>query len=85
MSNVPRPINDCLLIEAETEFKHVQITEKKFDTRNKGMVKAVDNKDHEYLLDKLVYFMSYKDDAAIERDGKKLTFIKYNDVFGYDD
>lgn len=83
MSN-PVPINDCLLIESLTAYKHVQLTEKKYDTRNKGVVKAVDNKDHEYLLGKVAYFMSYKDDADIEVEGKKFTFIKYEDVFGYD-
>ena len=71
-----------VLIELVDEYMYAKTPDKEFASKNSGYVRS-DN--YEELIDKRVWFPKYKDDAIIEKDGKTYTFIKYEDLLGYND
>lgn len=81
-----KPAHDCILVELKDQYKHIAITEKKYDTRTQGVCVAVGRDiDQPDLIGKLVFFESYKDDAIVERDDKRFAFIKADYVLGMED
>lgn len=78
------PDNDNILVELRDEYTHIATTEKKYDTRTKGIcVKAPEK--FERWLHKVVYFKSYEDDTVIEENGKRYALIEAKFVKGYTD
>lgn len=92
------PLNDCVLVELQQSHKQVSIKEGKYDTRTEGIVVAIaktsdtveykgDNLDTspQWLVGKRVHFEEFKEGARIKRDGKIYSFIKIEDIRGYED
>jgi co-chaperonin GroES (HSP10) len=75
------PINDCLLIELTEDM--IATPDKAYDTKTSGIVRVVCNEDHEYLLNHRVFFDEFKD-TRVGYDNKTYTFIKYEDIRGYE-
>lgn len=76
------PINGCVLIELADQYEFVSTPDKQYDTKTNGFVRAGD---HPELIGKRVWFNSYQDDIKIDRDGKTFTFVKFDELRGYDD
>lgn len=95
------PLNDCILVELQQSYKNVSKAEGKYDTRTEGIVIAVPAKndilmfaknttleDNPYianLLGKRVHFEEFKEGARIKRGGKIYSFIKIEDIRGYEE
>jgi co-chaperonin GroES (HSP10) len=88
------PLNDCVLVELKQSRKNVSIKEGKYDTRTEGIVvdfgpATSKSLDIGYpladLLGKRVHFEEFKEGARIKRDGKIYSFIKIEDIRGYED
>jgi co-chaperonin GroES (HSP10) len=93
------PINDCVLVELQQSLKNVSLKEGKYDSRTEGIVVAIPKESfdvsmkymgkpvsykNEYLLNKRVHFEEFKEGARIKRDGKVYSFIKIEDIRGYE-
>jgi len=74
------PINNNLLIELVDQYQYAATPDKEFSTKTSGYIRA-GNKE---LDGKRVWFTSYQDDIKIDRDGKTYTFVKYEEVKGYE-
>jgi hypothetical protein len=88
MSNLPIPDNDNILVELKSTYAHIATTEKKYDTKTRGVCLSVSNKikdEYKHLVGKVVYWESYKDDTQVEVDGKQVAFIKAEYVQGHED
>ena len=84
------PINNCVLIELADQYEFAQTPDKEFSTKTSGYVVSVGTMvnepgDIEGLVGKRVWFESYQDDIKIERDGKTYTFVKFENIRGYED
>jgi co-chaperonin GroES (HSP10) len=90
------PLNDCVLVELKQSSKNFSTKEGKYDSRTEGIVIAVNsNANKQYpefidnlpateLLGKRVHFEEFKEGARIKRDGKIYSFIKIEDIRGYE-
>lgn len=89
------PLNDCVLVELKQSTKHFTTKEGKYDTRTEGIVVAlprhittamegVTAAVNESLLGKRVHFEEFKEGARIKRNGKIYSFIKIEDIRGYE-
>jgi len=78
------PINGNVLIELVEQYQHAATPDKEFATKTSGYCRTdiSDPSSGKNLLDKRVWFESYKDDSKIERDGKTYSFIKWEDLKG---
>lgn len=77
----------------------VAVTAQKYDTKTRGVCRdwlapmgpqdPVDtaryNTIYASLTGKLVFWQDYKEGSTIESDGKKYTFVKIEDLMGYED
>lgn len=87
------PINDCVLVELQQSYKNFSAKESKYDSRTEGIVVAVPRevspnytmKFTTTLVGKRVHFEEFKEGARIKRDGKIYSFIKIEDIRGYED
>jgi len=89
------PLNDCVLVELKQSSKNFNIKEGRYDSRTEGIVVALPTssfKDTPYfgtlpldILGKRVHFEEFKEGARIKRDGKIYSFIKIEDIRGYED
>lgn len=79
------PINNCVVVELLESYEYVESPDKQYATKNKGIVTAVADDKHKYLISKKVYFPSFQDDIIEEIDGKKYSVIKYEDIRMYSD
>lgn len=86
------PINDCVLVLLDRPA----IKEGKYSSRTSGIVTAISNHSHlskvnystasdEWMLNKRVYFEEYKEGGRVKKDGKEYSFIKLEDIRGYED
>jgi co-chaperonin GroES (HSP10) len=86
------PLNDCVLVELKQSYKNFSAKEGKYDSRTEGVVVAVpenilNNFTMEFtnnLINKRVHFEEFKEGARIKRDGKIYSFIKIEDIRGYE-
>jgi co-chaperonin GroES (HSP10) len=89
------PLNDCVLVELKQSSKNFNIKEGKYDSRTEGIVIAVADpttslnpsniiSSYNFLLNKRVHFEEFKEGARIKRDGKIYSFIKVEDIRGYE-
>lgn len=94
------PINDCVLVELQQSYNNLKIKEGKYDTRTEGIVVKIPREDkafrdllrsegkvipsNEWLMGKRVHFEEFKEGARIKRDGKVYSFIKIEDIRGYE-
>lgn len=91
------PLNDCVLVELKQSSKNFSVKEGKYDSRTEGIVIAVPEymrdaekelKDLDLdildLRDKRIHFEEFKEGARIKRDGKIYSFIKIEDIRGYE-
>lgn len=86
------PINDCVLVELKQSRKNVSVKEGKYDTRTEGIVVAVEPSDESFeeqyyadLLGKRIHFEEFKEGARIKRNGKIYSFIRLEDIRGFED
>lgn len=92
------PLNDCVLVELEQKHKQFATREGRYDSRTEGIVIAIPEwltKNTELLEDKndiisdllgkRIFFEEFKEGSRIERDGKLLSFIKIEDIRGWED
>lgn len=91
------PLNDCILVELQQSYKNVSKAEGKYDSRTEGIVVAIApyktpelvNVTMELtvqdLLGKRVHFEEFKEGARIKRGGKIYSFIKIEDIRGYEE
>lgn len=87
------PLNDCVLVELKQSSKNFTTKEGKYDTRTEGIVisvpktspKGYDLDDITKLVGKRVHFEEFKEGARIKRDGRIYSFIKIEDIRGYED
>lgn len=92
------PLNDCVLVELKQSSKNFTLKEGKYDSRTEGIVVAipefeegaitVQNMAHHMLkplLGKRIHFEEFKEGARIKREGKIYSFIKIEDIRGYED
>jgi len=81
------PLNDCVLVELKQSSKNFSVKEGKYDSRTEGIVVAVPKQqtDLTAIIDgKRVHFEEFKEGARIKRDGKIYSFIKIEDIRGYE-
>jgi co-chaperonin GroES (HSP10) len=92
------PLNDCVLVELQQSFKNVSVKEGKYDTRTEGVVVAIpvaltgkfmdENgttvEDLELLKGMRIFFEEYKEGSRIQRNGRLYSFIKIEDIRGYE-
>lgn len=76
------PVNGCVLVELKQSYQNLNIKEGKYDTRTEGIVAAPEN--HEFY-GKRVFFEEFKEGARIKRDSKAYSFIKVEDIRGYEE
>lgn len=88
------PLNDCVLVELKQSSKNFNKKEGKYDTRTEGIVVPIekigvsdkyDLDDIKALFGKTVHFEEFKEGARIRRNGKLYSFIKIEDLRGYED
>ena len=90
------PINDCVLVELQQSYKNFQTSEGKYDSRTEGIVVAVpeymrvgfekeSKVDVLNLVNKRVFFEEFKEGSRIKRGDKIYSFIKIEDIRGYED
>lgn len=77
-----KPTKDYILVELKGEYEHIAVEEKKYDTKTKGVCKAVGDPENKHWVDKVVYWKSYEDDTKTS-DG--LAFIKSKAIMGYEE
>jgi co-chaperonin GroES (HSP10) len=89
------PLNDCVLVELKQSSKNFSVKEGKYDTRTEGIVvalpknvatldKGIEAAVNAGLIGKRVHFEEFKEGARIKRDGKIYSFIKIEDIRGYE-
>lgn len=92
------PLNDCVLVELKQSRKNVVTTEGKYDSRTEGIVidipeivraktielKGISVEQIKKLVGNRIYFDDFKEGARIKRDGKIYSFIKIEDIRGYE-
>lgn len=86
------PLNDCVLVELKQSRKNVHTKEGKYDTRTEGIVVAIaeqsgtihQDKLAKLIMGKRIYFEEFKEGARISRDGRQFSFIKLEDIRGYE-
>jgi len=90
------PLNDCVLVDLKQSSKNFSRKEGKYDSRTEGIVVAIANYKNpesvnitmdlkvQDLLGKRVHFEEFKEGARIKRDGKIYSFIKIEDIRGYE-
>jgi co-chaperonin GroES (HSP10) len=85
----------CVLVELKQSSKNFTVKEGKYDTRTEGIVIAESgatlvetyNKlgiSYGELTGKRVHFEEFKEGARIKRSGKIYSFIKIEDIRGYE-
>lgn len=95
------PLNGCVLVELKQSTKNFNVKEGKYDSRTEGVVVRVPKKDfalssdnpmnvnktmaYGELLGKYIYFEEFKEGARIKRGTKIYSFIKVEDIRGYED
>jgi co-chaperonin GroES (HSP10) len=91
------PLNDCVLVELKQSHKNFTTKEGKYDSRTEGIVVALaPYKDPQLvnvtmelkvqdLMGKRVHFEEFKEGARIKRDGKIYSFIKLEDIRGWEE
>jgi co-chaperonin GroES (HSP10) len=82
-----KPLNDCVLVELQQAYKQFNAKESKYDTRTEGIVIAVPRVHDNtigYLVNRRVHFEEFKEGARIKRNGKIYSFIKIDDIRGYE-
>lgn len=87
------PLNDCVLVELHQSSKNFNLKEGKYDSRTEGIVIAVpktspkgyDLEDIAGFIGKRIHFEEFKEGARIKRKGKIYSFIKIEDIRGYED
>lgn len=81
------PVNDCVLVELKQSYDNVSIKEKKYDSRTEGIVVAIPKRMTDLtaqLMGTRVHFEEFKEGARIKREGKVYSFIKIEDIRGYE-
>lgn len=92
------PLNDCVLVELKQSSKNFNIKEGKYDSRTEGIVirtttsdaqiyyrgKPMGENTNDWLLGKRVHFEEFKEGARIKRNDKIYSFIKIEDIRGYE-
>lgn len=91
------PLNDCVLVELEQKHRNVSTSESKYDSRTQGIVVGLPEwltKNHDKLeplnllvaqsIGKRVFWEDFKEGARIPRNGKLYSFIKIEDLRGYE-
>jgi co-chaperonin GroES (HSP10) len=85
------PLNDCVLVELKQSHKNFTTKEGKYDSRTEGIViripetnNPIDAAKVEPLLKKRVHFEEFKEGGRIKRNGKMYSFIKIDDIRGYE-
>jgi co-chaperonin GroES (HSP10) len=88
------PLNGCVLVELQQSSKNFNVKETKYQTRTEGIVvaepeqisgtDATPNIIARVLMGKRVHFEEFKEGARIKRDGKIFSFIKIEDIRGYE-
>jgi co-chaperonin GroES (HSP10) len=76
------PARECILVELKNAYQNIETTDQKYETRTRGLCLAVGKDIEDDLVGSTVFFESYKDDALVERDGKKYAFIKAEYILG---
>ena len=81
-----KPINGYVLIELVDKYRYASTPEGQYDTKTSGYVRSISGVtgDGNLVSDKLVWFESYKDDTKIERDDKTYTFVKFEEIKGFE-
>lgn len=87
------PLNGCILVELQQSHKNFTTKETKYESRTEGIVVSipedttvpVNSIGVGFLLGKRVHFEEFKEGARIKRDGKIYSFIKIEDIRGYED
>lgn len=91
------PLNDCVLVELKQSSKNFNIKEGKYDSRTEGIVISISENNllpgthgngsywpASNLIGKRIHFEEFKEGARIKRDGKIYSFIKIEDIRGYE-
>lgn len=87
------PLNDCVLVELHQSHKNFTTKEGKYDTRTEGIVMATHRSrpqdptqfDPSFLVGRRIHFEEFHEGARIKRNGKIYSFIKIEDIRGYED
>lgn len=94
------PLNDCVLVELKQSSKNFTVKEGKYDSRTEGVVVRTpkynarsgklkaeihDLETIDFLIGRRIHFEEFKEGARIKRDNKIYSFIKIEDIRGYED
>jgi co-chaperonin GroES (HSP10) len=92
------PLNDCVLVELKQSHKNFTTKEGKYDSRTEGIVVVlpdekvlgklygvpIKSSKYHFLAGKRVHFEEFKEGARIKRGTKIYSFIKIDDIRGYE-
>ncbi len=82
-----KPLPGRILVEIPDTV--IASIEGKYDAKTYGICRDLSEEfdDEEYgeIVGKTVFWDTYKETALIERDGKRYTFLKIEDLAGYED
>lgn len=92
MTNL-KPMQDCVLVELLQKHDKFSTREGRYDSRTegkvveipKGEINAAHYKNIEFLQDKRIFFEEFKEGSRIERNGTLYSFIKIEDIRGWED
>jgi co-chaperonin GroES (HSP10) len=88
------PLNDCVLVELKQASSNFTVKEGKYDSRTEGIVVATPElvslkfgliTEIQALIGKRIHFEEFKEGARIKRGGKIYSFIKIEDIRGWED
>lgn len=82
-----RPLNGRLLVQLDSsEYGEILTTKKEYESTQSGIViDSGDSPKGKDLFGFRVFWLEYKDsDATFDYNGKKLAFIDYKDIVGYE-
>jgi co-chaperonin GroES (HSP10) len=84
------PLNDCVLVELQQSHKNFNVKEGKYDSRTEGIVVALPETTsfHKWIQTihgKRIHFEEFKEGTRIKRGNKIYSFIKIEDIRGYEE
>lgn len=75
------------LVELSAKYAHIEAPTKAYESKTSGILIDLEPTENGYdtIFGKLVFWETYKEGAPITRNGKEYTFIKIEDLQGYED
>lgn len=81
------PVEGNVLVRLLDDFGSIVTTEKKFDSKTKGVIVKVTDANADWFerIGKTAYWEEYKDNVRFKHDDEEYAFIAVEDIRGYSD